>query len=41
VPMSKFKRMVGNMEESFLTTNSWKTVQKRIEQCHGQQVSGW
>jgi len=30
VPMSKFVRMVKNMEESFLTTNSWKTVQRRI-----------
>jgi hypothetical protein len=30
VPMSKFVRMVNNMEESFLTTNSWKTVQRRI-----------
>ena len=31
VPMLKFERMVRNMEESFLTTNSWKTVQKRIQ----------
>jgi len=31
VPMLKFKRMVRNMEESFLTTNSWKAVQKRIQ----------
>lgn len=30
VPMRKFERMVQNMEESFLTTNSWKGVQKRI-----------
>jgi uncharacterized protein (DUF169 family) len=30
VPMNKFKQMVHNMEESFLTTNSWKAVQKRI-----------
>lgn len=30
VPMKKFVSMVENMEESFLTTNSWKTVQKRI-----------
>jgi uncharacterized protein (DUF169 family) len=30
VPMRKFERMVQNMEESFLTTNSWKIVQKRI-----------
>ena len=31
VPMLKFERMVHNMEESFLTTNSWKAVQKRIQ----------
>jgi uncharacterized protein (DUF169 family) len=31
VPMRKFERMVRNMEESFLTTNSWKAVQKRIQ----------
>lgn len=30
VPMTKFARMVENMEESFLITSSWKTVQKRI-----------
>ncbi len=29
-PMSKFARMVNNMEESFLTTESWRKVQKRI-----------
>jgi uncharacterized protein (DUF169 family) len=31
-PMSKFNRMVNNMEESFLITPSWKKVQKRIKQ---------
>jgi uncharacterized protein (DUF169 family) len=31
VTMPKFERMVRNMEESFLTTNSWKTIQKRIQ----------
>jgi uncharacterized protein (DUF169 family) len=31
VPMSKFRRMVENMDESFLTTSSWKKVRKRIE----------
>ena len=31
VPMCKFERMVHNMEESFLITNSWKAVQKRIQ----------
>jgi len=30
VPMSKFVRMVNNMEESFLVTNSWRAVQRRI-----------
>jgi len=32
VPMSKFVRMVRNMEESFLSTNSWRTVQGRIHE---------
>jgi len=31
VPILKFERMVRNMEESFLTTNSWKAVQERIQ----------
>lgn len=30
-PISKFQRMVDNMEESFLITESWRKVQKRIE----------
>jgi uncharacterized protein (DUF169 family) len=30
VPMSKFQRMVENMEESFLITSSWDKVKKRI-----------
>ncbi len=30
VPMNKFARMIENMEESFLITDSWKRVQKRI-----------
>ncbi len=29
-PMNKFYRMIENMEESFLITNTWKAVQKRI-----------
>jgi len=29
VPMLKFERMVRNMEESFLTTKSWRAIQKR------------
>jgi len=31
VPMSKFASMVNDMEESFLTTKSWKPIQRRIE----------
>jgi uncharacterized protein (DUF169 family) len=31
LPMRKFERMVNNMEESFLTTSSWKAVLKRIQ----------
>ncbi len=30
VPMNKFVRMIENMEESFLITDSWQKVQKRI-----------
>jgi len=30
-PMSKFARMIDNMEESFLITPSWAKVQKRIK----------
>lgn len=30
-PMSKFARMVANMEESFLITPSWSKIQKRIK----------
>jgi hypothetical protein len=30
-PMSKFLAMAGNMEESFLITDTWKTMQKRIK----------
>ncbi len=30
VPLSKFKTMVGNMEESFLITPSWGKARKRI-----------
>jgi uncharacterized protein (DUF169 family) len=30
-PMSKFVRMVDNMEESFLITPSWAKIQKRIK----------
>jgi uncharacterized protein (DUF169 family) len=34
VPMTKFRRMVENMEESFLVTPSWGKVQKRIGAGH-------
>lgn len=30
VPMNKFVRMINNMKESFLITDSWRKVQKRI-----------
>jgi len=30
VPMNKFARMIENMEESFLITDTWKAIQKRI-----------
>jgi hypothetical protein len=30
VPMQKFERMVANMDESFLITESWKKVRSRI-----------
>ncbi len=30
VPFKKFTKMLDNVEESFLTTNSWKAIQKRI-----------
>lgn len=29
-PMNKFTAMIGNMDESFLITKSWKAVRKRI-----------
>ena len=30
IPMQKFERMVGNMDESFLITGSWEKVRNRI-----------
>jgi hypothetical protein len=30
VPIKKFASMVDDMDESFLTTNSWKAIQRRI-----------
>ncbi|MDH4223046.1 MAG: DUF169 domain-containing protein [candidate division Zixibacteria bacterium] len=32
VPITKFMRMIENMEESFLVTTSWEKVSKRISQ---------
>lgn len=32
VPMKKFMGMVKNMNQSFLITRTWKTIQKRINQ---------
>jgi uncharacterized protein (DUF169 family) len=34
VPMKRFIRMIGNMEESFLITPSWRKVLKRIRSVH-------
>jgi uncharacterized protein (DUF169 family) len=31
VPMNKFARMVQNMEESFLITDTWQTILKRLK----------
>jgi uncharacterized protein (DUF169 family) len=36
VPMTRFCRMIDNMEESFLATDTWRKVLKRIE-LHGKQ----
>lgn len=33
-PMKKFIRVIGFMEESFLITKSWTTVQKKIERSN-------
>ncbi|MBN2735240.1 MAG: DUF169 domain-containing protein [Methanomicrobiaceae archaeon] len=30
-PMKKFEKVIGYMEESFLITNTWATVQKKIK----------
>jgi hypothetical protein len=30
VPIKKFEKMIGYMEETFLITETWKTVRKRI-----------
>ena len=33
-PMKKFTRVVGFMEESFLITESWEKVMKKIERSN-------
>jgi hypothetical protein len=33
VPMNRFVEMIGNMEESFLITQSWAKVSKRIQRA--------
>jgi len=30
-PMKRFEKVIGFMEESFLVTKTWTTVQKKIE----------
>jgi hypothetical protein len=34
VPMKKFSRMIGYLEESFLITDTWKKVEKKIERSN-------
>lgn len=36
VPITKFARMIENIEESFLMTGSWRKIQKRITKAHEQ-----
>jgi hypothetical protein len=31
IPMRKFSRMIGNMDESFLTTHTWDAIRRRID----------
>jgi len=38
VPLPRFRRMVANMDESFLITESWKEVRQRLEP--GRATSG-
>jgi uncharacterized protein (DUF169 family) len=37
IPMNKFEKMVANMEESFLTTQSWGKVKRRIVKVEKKQ----
>jgi len=38
VPMKKFKKMIGYMEESFLITKTWDTLKKRMDKAPGPNV---
>jgi uncharacterized protein (DUF169 family) len=38
VPMTKFMRMIENTEDSFLTTDTWKKLQKRIAVSSARQT---
>jgi len=40
LPMNKFRSMVNNMEESFLITNSWAKIRKRIKGAYEPTMSG-
>ena len=40
LPMNKFRSMVNNMEESFLITNSWAKLRKRIKGAFDPTMSG-
>lgn len=37
IPMNKFEKMINNMEESFLTTQSWAKVRRRITKAQKKQ----
>ncbi len=38
VPMNRFEQMVANMEESFLITEAWSKVRKRIAEASSKNV---
>jgi hypothetical protein len=38
VPMKRFQQMMDNMNESFLTTKSWRRVQTRIAKAYLREV---
>lgn len=38
VPMAKFIKMIGYMEESFLITDTWKTVRNRISKTKSEKL---